>query len=57
MQVTVTFTVDTDSELHAKEVVRRYFAGKGVHPKGEEELTLGRKEPRWGYDGIEVKGR
>ena len=54
-KVTVTFTVETNSRLHAEHVIETYLKRKGVYPKGEEELTLGRTELRYGYDALEAK--
>lgn len=53
--VHVIFDTDTldlvpNTPEHAKVIVERYLAGKGVHPRGEEELTNDRVEKRWGYE-------
>lgn len=56
--VTITFDTDTldlvpNTTEHAKVIVERYLAGKGVYPRGEVELTNGRVEKRWGYELVD----
>lgn len=56
--MTITFNTDTldivpNTPEHAKVIVERYLAGKGVYPRGEE-LTNGRVEKRWGFERVSV---
>lgn len=53
-EVYVIFRQKGNSKQHAEQVVLGTLAGKGVHPRGEVELTNGRVEKLWGFERVSV---